>query len=535
MGKRLSGKKWLVGWVLFFSTVYSVVYAQIPEEYNKVYSKVYFETSQKDFKKAVKIADSLYSISETPLFKARSLMLSAALYQQSNDIKAAVNYAMKAEKELSETEEYTWKAKVYGFLSTQYRNLGLFDQSKKYTDKTQETVKKINNPAMVSHIMGFVMQEKAYYELEMKNYKSSIAFVKKSQHYFDLSDDGQNQDFLNANNEQLLGLNYYYLNDYDKALDYYNAALSKLDKMPDNFLKGLVYNGLAQVYIGKKNEKEAEKYIDKAKKISDESKYLSLKNEIYKTSQKYYALTKDIEKLDEAKVKQDSIVAEIEGKSMAFINESYSGLDKKNEEIEQQTRKKNIIILSGVFLILAGIVYFIFYRRKQKRDYDKIKQILEELDKKQKEKQDQESIEPVSKYTDIEENVSEAQDTEQSPMTSATEEKLIAKLYRFEQSTLYTRNNISLPYLASYCDTNIKYLSYVINTHKKKDFKNYINELRVKYIIDKVRTSEKHQKYKISALAEEAGFSSQSKFAAAFKKVTTVSPSQFLQHLREMQ
>jgi len=528
MSKGLSAEKWLYGLVLFFSAVYSVAYAQIPEEYNKIYTKIYLETSQKDFKKALKDADSLYSISETPLFKARSLMLSASLYQQSNDIKAAVDYAMKAEQELSETDEYLWEAKIFGFLSTQYRMLGLFSQSKKYTEKTEETVKKINHPAMVSQIMGFVMQEKAYYELEMKNYKSSIQYVKKSQHYFDLSD-GQNHDFLIANNEQLLGLNYYYLQEYDQAQNYYKSALSKLEKMPDNFLKGLVYNGIAQVYIDEKSAEEAGKYIDKAKKISDQSEYLSLKNEIYKTSQKYYALTKNIEKLDEAKAKQDSVTEEIAGKSMAFINESYSGLDQKNHEIQKQTRHKNTIILSAFFLILAGSGYFIYYRKKQKKDYNTIKQILEELDQKQNARQTQE-ISAHQKEQQI-----ENQETEQSPMTSATEEKLIAKLYRFEQSGLYIRNNISLPYLASYCDTNIKYISYVINTHKKKDFKNYINELRVKYIIDKVRTSGKHQKYKISALAEEAGFSSQSKFAAAFKKVTSVSPSQFLQHLREMQ
>ncbi len=125
--------------------------------------------------------------------------------------------------------------------------------------------------------------------------------------------------------------------------------------------------------------------------------------------------------------------------------------------------------------------------------------------------------------------------TEQLPMMPvATELKILAKLEKFEKTTLYTRNTISLPYLATYCETNTKYLSYAINRFKEKDFNNYINELRINYIIAKIRSEPKYLKYKIASLAEEAGFSSQSKFANAFKKVTDVSPSQFLQNQKNI-
>lgn len=270
MIKNFSEKRWLSGVVLFFTVIYFTSYAQVPENYSQVYAKIFLETSQKDFKYALQRADSLYTVSETPHFKARSLMLSASLYQQTCDFKIAVDYAVKAEQELTETKEYLWKAKIFGFLSTQYRNLGLFHQSKKYADKTLKMAKQIDNPAAVSNIMGLIMQEKTYYELEMKNYNRSIDFIKKSQHHFEYQK-LQNMDFLTANNEQLLGLNEFYLGDYDKALDYYNKALERLNKMPDNYLKGIVFNGIAQVYIGKNNLTEAKKYIDKAEKISEES------------------------------------------------------------------------------------------------------------------------------------------------------------------------------------------------------------------------------------------------------------------------
>jgi len=516
--------------VIFFT---GKLNAQNPEEFNKIYTKTYLDTSQKDFNKALKIADSLFTISETPRFKAKSLMLSASLLQQSGEIKRAVNYALQAEQILKDGDDYAWKAKISGFLATQYRHLKLSDQSKKYIDETIESVAKIEDQKIVNQTMGFVMQEKAYYENEMRNYNKSISFIGESQKFFDLS--GQNNPFLTANNEQLFGLNYYSLKDYDKALTYYHSALKKLDQMPDNFLKGLVLNGLAKIYIAKEDKKKAKEYLKKAENIAEGSEFLSVKNEIYKTSQDYYALTKNIDQFKHAKLKQDSIVEKIEDKSSKFVNESYSILKKKNDDINKETQTKSLMIIIFSVLIISGLIYFIIYRRRQKKNFNKIRQILADLELGKKNKSLIVQIENNNLIADkIEDNNYNAQvDIQNQPlMTSATENKILSKLEKFEETTIFTRNSMSLPYLASYCNTNTKYLSYIVNTHKKKDFKNYINELRVIYIIDKLKSDPQYQKYKISTLAEEAGFSSQSKFAAAFRKVTTVSPSQFLEHIK---
>lgn len=90
-------------------------------------------------------------------------------------------------------------------------------------------------------------------------------------------------------------------------------------------------------------------------------------------------------------------------------------------------------------------------------------------------------------------------------MTQATEQKLLLRLREFENSTLFTKN-ISLSYLATYCGANTRYISYIINTYKKKDFNNYINELRIKYIVFKLEKMPQYRKYKVATLAEEAGF-----------------------------
>lgn len=160
--------------ILILIAFNSQICAQNPEEYNKIYTKTYLEVSQKDFPKALKTADPLFNISETPRYQAKSLMLSASLLQQVGEISKAVEFASKAETIIKNTEDYIWKAKISEFLASQYRQLKLVKESKKYINETMESIAKIDEPRIVNQTMGFVMQEKAYYEIEMKDFKNSI-------------------------------------------------------------------------------------------------------------------------------------------------------------------------------------------------------------------------------------------------------------------------------------------------------------------------------------------------------------------------
>lgn len=109
---------------------------------------------------------------------------------------------------------------------------------------------------------------------------------------------------------------------------------------------------------------------------------------------------------------------------------------------------------------------------------------------------------------------------------------ILKNLDKFEKKGKFTNNNISLSSLAASIDTNTKYLSYVINSHKKSDFSTYINTLRINYIISKMKSDQNYLNYKLSYLATKSGFSSHSKFSAVFKSVMGVSPSDFIFDLK---
>lgn len=521
-------KKSVLLLVLFF---YSLSFSQDLETFNKVYSKAYLEIAQTDLQAAMKVADSLYKISETPLLKTRSLMLSATLYKQSGDVKKSIEYALKSGEIIGQTDNFQWQAKVYGFLASQYRILKLHDSSRKYLEKAFQISGKIENPKAANNMKGLMLQEKAYNDIEQKNFKKAIENINQSQNYFKLTE--ANLDFFTANNEQLLGLSYFNLHDFDRSLAHYEKALEFTKNDSENYLVGLIYNGFAQVYLEKKDLKNTKKYLTLAEKISDKSQYLELKNEIYKTSQKYYAVINDVEKLVTVQKKQDSVVEKIETKSNEFINASFSSLEKNNNLSEKKSSNKSLIIIFCSILIALGAVYIILSKRRHKKNLEHFKQILAALDERLVVKK--EFIDQLQRDELIVPKViSENPKTDASVIMNAeTEKKLLRKLQEFEESTLFTENTISLATLSTYCETNSKYLSYVINTYKKKDFNNYINELRVNYIIEKLKNVPLYRKYKIAVLSEEAGFSSQNKFSTVFKKVTTISPSVFIAYLEE--
>lgn len=273
----------------------------------------------------------------------------------------------------------------------------------------------------------------------------------------------------------------------------------------------------------------AKKHLEIAGKTARHSKYLSLKKEAYETSPDYYAVKHDPASLITAKEKKDTLTKVISRKVQNVIDNLCSKIEEPNHEI-QQTYLIKAIIAVIIFLQAAwSKLYIPFHRRKQKQN--KKTPIIKDSNIQQSSNQEEKIPSHASILFDG--NRKATKSVKSIIMTAGTEQKILDKLKEFEESNLYISKNISLSYLAIYCQTNNKYLSHLINTYKDKDFNNYINELRIKHIINKLQNNSQFRSYKIAILAEEAGFSSPNKFSTVFKKVTSISPSLFIKHLNE--
>lgn len=105
--------------------------------------------------------------------------------------------------------------------------------------------------------------------------------------------------------------------------------------------------------------------------------------------------------------------------------------------------------------------------------------------------------------------------------------RILKRLEQFEAHKEFLKDDLTMAKLAKSIKTNVKYLSRVIQDYKQKDYVRYINELRVNYLTDLLK-SPKYQNYSIEGYAKELGFSSAKGFNKAFAETTGMKFSDFL-------
>lgn len=518
---------------LFLLATAVPIFAQKKNNFDLICEKTSSVTAYKDLPKAIKTADSLYMKAQKPSEKIKCLVLSSELYHHAGELKKAICYSENAHSVINQINDPEWMAVVTRLLARQYRQVGLYERSKKYIIKGLQASGQIVDFHKRSEAAGLLNQEMAFYEMEMGNFPNAIRNIESSLKYFGKIN-SQNGNRTAAASYQLLGDVYFKLNDYTVSEDYYRKAESLLNN--GSCTLGLVYNGLGGIRLKQKNWKDAELYLKKAEKIADTSRSLKLKKAVYSNINDYYEGIGDNFKASLYAVKYIRAYDSIAARNQSFaIKDFENPKGRANKKNAQMNGVKNAAI---VILSISLVGLFIFIRRKQKKQRSKLRNII----RTQFNMIGNRTHYPLKQSGDFEfsnifvEEIDE-KDSEtdrrrnDSLMTPETESKLLELLEDFEKGDLYNNKGMSLSFLAGELNTNTKYLSYVINQHKNADFKTYVNRLRINYIVDKLINDEKYRQYKISILADECGFSSHSKFAAVFKAVTDYSPSAYIKYL----
>lgn len=181
-----------------------------------------------------------------------------------------------------------------------------------------------------------------------------------------------------------------------------------------------------------------------------------------------------------------------------------------NLEAEEKANNYLTIVLSCIFLFSIGLLFYTRYQRKKFKM--KMTALIETIDNGKKEK-----------------NI---------PVTKVKETKaqnLLLKLTKIEGQELFLNKNYSLNMVAKRIDSNSSYVSQIINTYWNKSFVDYTNELRINYILKKLKEDSTYQKFTLLAIAESIGYKSLSSFNKHFKNVAGVTPKQYLNYIKENQ
>ncbi len=102
----------------------------------------------------------------------------------------------------------------------------------------------------------------------------------------------------------------------------------------------------------------------------------------------------------------------------------------------------------------------------------------------------------------------------------------LKNLELMKQDKIYTKTKITIDDLATKLNTNRSYLSQIINSHFKTNYRSFINSYRISEA-RRLLVNPSFENHTIEAIATEVGFGSKSVFNEIFKRETGITPSVF--------
>ncbi|WP_336731708.1 helix-turn-helix domain-containing protein [Chryseobacterium sp. VD8] len=103
----------------------------------------------------------------------------------------------------------------------------------------------------------------------------------------------------------------------------------------------------------------------------------------------------------------------------------------------------------------------------------------------------------------------------------------------FKINTPWKDSNFNIQVLAHNIQSNTTYISRAINLNAGMNFKNFVNVYRVEFIKTEIQNNKNYRRYKLLYLYSKAGFKHQSTFNKAFKRITNMTPSDYIEFINK--
>ena len=397
---------------------------------------------------------------------------------------------------------------------------------------------------------------KTYYIFSLMSLIDSNTRIGKHQENISLLEEAY--DFIYKNNFE--HLKPYFISSEGTEAFYnanYNLAIKKLseairlynDQWPH--LNDIFYIGLSNWKLGKRDVavkyfEEIDEEYDKSKKLNPEFRpayeLLIKYNDSIGNRDKQLKYINTLMSLDKNYEKNYKYL-------FSKINKEYDThklINEKNK-IESSLKNQRTIISSILLLtILASLFFWNRYNSLQKKYKEKFEEIISQkpiLEKKEilaevelkEEKLDLKTLNITDKIKiTAPKNSSELEFYNKIPgLNPILVQNILQQLEKFEEELRFTDNQMSLRLLSEEFNTNIPYLSKIINVYKGKNFNYYINDLRIEYIIELLKNDATYLNYDIKNLASLAGFTNAVNFSDNFQRKFEIKPSYFIKMMKE--
>jgi len=442
-----------------------------------------------------------------------------------NEHDIASNYLMLANRIAEKTNDNYLKYQTIYSIAQNYLYLGrLSDAKKEYEkcvnffsvnlDKSQTYGKNYEMMFMYSLISLIDTNSK------LNQFSENKILLKKTFQYIKEN----NSNFYYAYFISCEGTNAYHLKNYFLAIEKLKKAQTLYQDSWPHYTD-IFYIGMSYWKLG--NKKEAVKYFEKLDK-----EYYKDKNQdpqfrpSYELLIEYYASKNNTDKQLEYINKLMSLDKSYEKNYkylFAKIHKEYDSqklIDEKNS-IENSLKVHQyltllVIIISIVFISFSTYKYFQMQRRYKER--------FEQI---------------ILKNTEIEKIpvTIVGEDKTVTPKIAGLSESTVAYILEqldiFEKEQQFLDSKITQKLLSEKLGTNPTYLSKIINAYKGKNFSNYLNDLRLEYIVELLKTEHQFLEKEIKELANIAGFTNAEAFSDNFQRKFEIKPSYFIKMMKE--
>jgi len=463
-----------------------------------------------------KIVDYIIGKSENPEELAQASLLLAQSFYVRSSFSKAVKQALTAKEMADDSGIISKRLKANLFAIQILRMLGLDTVADSYRSEVTSLRKNITDAKLSAWLDGKLNQDQAYINFDLGHFSKAIDYLQKARFLFHKSRDST------AVNDASLSLveSFMQVSKIDSANFYLAPTLAAIQSSKYNeFQKLKALGHLGKLYFLKKDYANAIEMHQQALSLSKKLPNTYFENNSLDGLAVNYLALEDTENFYLYKQKKYVTTSLVETEERLAVNAVYSAISDQQKRLSEAIIEDEYYLLYalGAFLLLILTIGLFFnYQYKSKaKEYAAIWKYIAPSETKDTVTEPKKVLE---KSTLVPEE---------------TELLLLQKLDKFEAGKKFTNSDMSIALLASQMDTNTKYLSDVINRHKGKNFNAFINELRINYIIEKIKDNPVYFNYKVSYLATECGFSSHSSFATVFKSVTGISPTAFMDFLKK--
>lgn len=216
---------------------------------------------------------------------------------------------------------------------------------------------------------------------------------------------------------------------------------------------------------------------------------------------------------------------------MRFVN----SMKKVDEQMQQVRHRQQIerVVSVAVFIVALLIGFFLWIvwhknRRLSKQNVHLYERTVEMIRKDEEEQRRRKALEDELeqyKQRDCQKKEKYQYNNLGETDKSLLNERILAVM---ESSPAIYSSDFSAEQLATMVGSKYKFVSQVINETYGCNFSTFINEYRIKEACRRIGDREHYGNLTTEAIAHEVGFKSRTTFIASFKKVTGLTPSEYI-------